>query len=260
MSALPRIDLNGCACPAEEPWDVALSIGSYGHFTAMQVRRRAVRGLDLHLRRLDETTRALFDTGLDGELVRSSIRHALGDEVEQASVRVYVFQSGATPSILVTVKPPGGVSPTPLRLQSVPYQRAVAHIKHLGDFGQAYYRQLAARNGFDEALLTGPDGVLSETAIANIGFFDGVTVVWPDSPMLHGITMQLLNRKSAAHSIPSRRATVRLVDLASFDAVFLSNSRGVAPVAGVDDMSLALDTQRLKTLIDLYETVPWDQI
>ncbi len=260
MSALPRIELNGCACPAAEPWDVALSIGSYGHFTAMQVRRCAVRGLDLHLRRLDDATKALFDTGLDGERVRSCIRHALGDEVAHASVRVYVFQSSATPSLLVTLKPPGGVSPTPLRLQSVPYQRAVAHIKHLGDFGQAYYRQVAARNGFDDALLTGPDGVLSEAAIANIGFCAGATVVWPDSPMLHGITMQLLERQLAAHGIPSRRATVRLVDLASFDAVFVSNARGVAPVAAVDDTRLALDTQRVQTLIDLYETVPWDQI
>ena len=30
----------------------ALALGGYGHFTAMQVRGRRVRGLDLHLSRL----------------------------------------------------------------------------------------------------------------------------------------------------------------------------------------------------------------
>jgi hypothetical protein len=48
----------------------------------------------------------------------------------------------------------------PWRLQAVPYQRPVAHIKHIGDFGQDYFQRLARRNGFDEALLTGPDAIV----------------------------------------------------------------------------------------------------
>ena len=38
---------------------------AYGHFTAMQVRAGCVRGLDLHLRRLDAANRELFDAGQD---------------------------------------------------------------------------------------------------------------------------------------------------------------------------------------------------
>ena len=71
------------------------------------------------------------------------------------------------------------------------YQRPDAHIKHLAT-GQAFYSRLARRNGFDDALLTAADGIVSESSIANIGFFDGSGVVWPDAPILHGITMQLL--------------------------------------------------------------------
>jgi hypothetical protein len=52
-------------------------VGGCGHFTAIQVRGDAVRGLGLHLSRLDLATRELFGTGLDGELVRGYIRHAL---------------------------------------------------------------------------------------------------------------------------------------------------------------------------------------
>ena len=43
---------------------------------------------------------------------------------------------------------------------------------NVGDFGQAYYGRLAESRGFDDALLTGPDGTISETAMANVGFFE----------------------------------------------------------------------------------------
>ena len=56
---------------------------------------------------------------------------------------------------MVTVRPPAGMQATPWRLRTVPYQRPLAHIKHLADFGQSYFRRLALRDQFDEALLTG---------------------------------------------------------------------------------------------------------
>ena len=130
------------------------------------------------------------------------IRHALR-EVEDASVRIYVFESDEEPAVMVTVKEPGDVSsPQP---ESVRYQRPDPHLKHLAT-GQAFYSRLARRNGFDDALLTGPDGLISESSIANIGFFYGSGVVWPDAPLLHGITMQLLEHQLPEFRVPSRRA------------------------------------------------------
>ena len=70
-----RIEINGEPATAEQLAYPA--IVNYGHFTAMQVRRGAVRGLGLHLARLDSATRELFGVGLDGELVRAYVRHAL---------------------------------------------------------------------------------------------------------------------------------------------------------------------------------------
>ena len=223
----------------------------------MQVRSRRTRGLALHLARLEAANRELFEAELDGTRVRELIRHALRD-VEDASVRVYAFESGDEPTIMVTVKQPGDVS-TPQRLQSVRYQRPEAHLKHLAT-EQGFYSRLARRNGFDDALLTTSDGVISETSIANIGFFDGSGVVWPAAPLLHGITMQLLERKLVELSVPTRRAPVRLHDIASFDGAFLSNARGVAAVSEVDGMSLRMQARRMETIADAYASVPWDII
>ena len=142
-------------------------------------------------------------------------------------------------------------------LQQVAYQRSLAHLKHAGDFGQGYYGRLAGRNGFGEALLTGPDGLISEGSMTNIGFFDGTAVVWPAAAMLPGITMQLVQ---ARLMLPQRHSPVRVADLGSFGAVFITNSHGVAAVTQVDDRRLSVDTAFISMLKDCYESVPWEEV
>ena len=76
-------------------------------------------------------------------------------DVDDASVRVYVFESNPEAAIMVTVKEPGGIM-TPQRLQSVRYQRPDAHIKHLAT-GQGFRYLLRAfplvREQFPDARL-----------------------------------------------------------------------------------------------------------
>src|SRR5260221_14373193 len=110
-------------------------------------------------------------------------------------------ESDAEPILMVTVRPPGGLT-SPQRLQSFSYQRPDAHLKHLAT-GQGYFSRLARRNGYDDALLTAPDGAVSEGAVANIGFFDGSAVVWPAAPCLHGNTMALLEQPLPTLPLPS---------------------------------------------------------
>ncbi len=253
MSFRSRLEIDGRPVSAEVTWWTA----SFGHFTAMQVRGGRTRGLDLHLRRLEAANRELFGAGLDGDHIRALIRHALGG-TKGASVRVYIFETDAEPAIMVTVKEPGGVR-SPQRLQSVRYLRPDAHLKHLAT-GQGYYSRTARRNGFDDALLTGTDGLVAESATANIGFFEEGGVVWPDAPLLEGITMQLLERKLPELGLSSRRAVVRLGDIPSFEGAFLSYARGVAAVDGVDEVSLPLPAERMQALTDAYDSVPWDAI
>jgi branched-subunit amino acid aminotransferase/4-amino-4-deoxychorismate lyase len=254
VSTPERLEVDGREVSAE----AAVSLASgFGHFTAMQVRGGRTRGLSLHFARLVGANRELFGAELDVDHVRDLIGHALGDTTD-ASVRVYVFETESEPAIMVTVRPPGGVR-SPQRLLSVRYQRPDAHLKHLAT-EQGYYTRVAQRAGFDDALLADDGGTVSESATANIGFFDGTDLVWPDAPMLHGITMQLLEGTLPERGVPTRRAAIRLGDIASIEGAFLSYARGIAVVSGVDDVGLPANVAWMKTLSDAYDAVPWDPI
>ncbi|MGW2559902.1 aminotransferase class IV family protein [Streptomyces sp. NPDC001514] len=246
------IEIDGRPAAEVDPAELAVLQSGYGHFTAMQVRDGRVRGLALHLERLDGATRELFGRTLDGERVRSLVRHALAATGRRdASVRVYVYET----AVVVTVRDPQTMAETPRSLMSVPYQRPVAHIKHLGGFAQAYYGAAAVRAGFDDALLTGPGGVISEGAITNVAFWDGASVVWPDAPALRGITMALLEPR-----LPSVRREVRLADLPSYEAAFLMNSRGFAPLRRIDSTEFPVEESLMKRVREAFEGVPWDEI
>ncbi|GGL12485.1 hypothetical protein Sme01_69320 [Sphaerisporangium melleum] len=240
------------------------ALRNYGHFTAMQVRDGATRGLDLHLRRLDTATAELFGQGLDGDLVRHRVRHALAGGARDASVRVYVFPRdearGGGVSILVSVAPPHEPPAAPQSLLPVAYQRPAAHLKHVGGFGQSWAGRAAERAGFDEALLVAQDGTVAEGAITNIGFWDGEAVVWPEAPMLTGITMMLLDRGLAALGVPVRRRPLRLADLGSFRGAFLTNSWGIMPVGRIGEVTFPGMADPMARVREAYESNPWEPI
>ena len=113
--------------------------------------------------------------------------------------------------------------------------------------------------GFDDALLTGDDGVVSETSMTNVGFFVGEGVLWPDAPMLHGITMQLLEAALPTAGLTSRRVPVHLSDVAAFDGTFLTNARGVAAVSRIDAHPMPVPAA-MATLADAFASLPWEPI
>jgi branched-subunit amino acid aminotransferase/4-amino-4-deoxychorismate lyase len=255
---MAHIEIDGQDATVDQLRDA--SVAHYGHFTAMQVRDRQVRGLDLHLARLDAANQEVFGTRLDTARVRHHLRHALAETTRDASVRISVYETPGGTATMVTVRPPGGMQPTSWRLQTVPYQRPLAHIKHLADFGQSYFGRLAHRNQFDEALLTGPGGVICEGSITNICFSDGDGLVWPNAPVLAGITMQILERTLPAYGVSSRHAPVHTADLGSFTAAFVTNSHGIAPVGQIDDLILPVDSTLTRMLTEGYESSGWDPV
>ena len=253
-----RREIDGREATAEQ---LAFPAFCYGHFTAMQIRGKRVRGLGLHLARLEAGNRELFDTGLDGGVVRDHIRHALGDDMGDASVRVYVGENDHDGvSMMVTVRGPIDVSTRPIGLMSVPFQRSEPSTKHIGDHGQTFHRRRAELAGFDDALLTGPDGVISECGVANIAFFDGTSVVWPDAPALQGITMQLVEPLLPVAGLPTRRGSVHMRDLGAYTAAFVTNARGIVPVGRIDGSTVAVDDDVMRTVAQVYGSVPWDTI
>jgi branched-subunit amino acid aminotransferase/4-amino-4-deoxychorismate lyase len=255
-------EVDGHEPTREELQDAALD--TYGHFTAMQVRDRRTRGLDLHLARLDAANRELFAAPLDGDHVRSLIRHALaGADTADASVRVIVRER----HVFVTVREPFTMpADATQRLKSVPYLRTAAHIKRPGDFGQSYHIDRAADAGYEDALLVSPDGAIAEAGIANIAFLDlagtttGPSVVWPDAPVLAGITMQLVAPRLADFGMPSRTSRVMLSELDRYAGACVTNSRGIAAVTRIDDVDLPQASEFVKAMHAAYDSVPWDAI
>jgi len=258
--APPRIEIDGAPATAEQA--LALAMSAYGHFTAMQVRAGKVRGLAHHLRRLDRAHREVFGAGLDDAHLRSLLAHAVAGGPEDASVRVHVqMPAGADqPWISVIVRPPAPPMSDPWRLRSVPYQRSVAHVKHIGDFGQNYYGRMVERDGYDEALLTGPDGLVSEGSFTNVAFFDAGTVVFPAVPILRGITMTLIEEGLAARGVPVAYRHVRLADVPGYDGMLVTNSQGIAPVAELDGAAIPQSAEMLAHVLAAYDAAPWDDL
>lgn len=271
---IDRVEVNGVEAGREDL--KVLARANYSHFSSMQVRGRAVRGLDLHVKRLDDSTRELFGTGLDAGRVRSCMRHALLASPEAVTVRVTVFSrhqdavlrgEDVEPDVAVSTSAPITERTSPVRLRTVEYERDLPHVKHAGTFGLSLRRRQAVLAGYDDMLFTDRNGRISEASISNIGFFDGERVIWPEAAVLPGITMQLLQRGLAAKGIPSDRREIHLRELGAWAsgspalAAFLSNSISSAvPVAGIDEAALTVDPDVTAMLVNCHETNPWETV
>jgi branched-subunit amino acid aminotransferase/4-amino-4-deoxychorismate lyase len=258
MESVPPVEIDGR--PASVGQLQVLAQVNFGHYTSMQVRGGRVRGLEFHLARLAGGNLELFGADLDPDEVRRYVRQAVGPA--DASVRVTAFapETGSPPSIVVGVQPPADASAEPLRLHVVAYQRPVPHLKHVGTFAQIYHGRAARAAGFDDALLTTSDSVVTETTVANVGFLTAGTVVWPNAPILRGTGMQLLERRLAETGWPAVYDRVRVRDLGSIDGAFVVNSRGVAAVCQIDDGRPPVHEATMARLTELYETANWDPI
>ena len=247
------VEVNG-----HEPSDEEIALldhEGWGHFTAMQVRDRGTRGLDLHLARLAATHREIYGSPLDSDVVRSKIRHAL-DGRSDASVRVYGYWAG----VIVTVRGPREMPDRPHSMTAQHFQRPLARLKHVGSWGQGRFHDLATAAGFDEGLLIDETGRISEGTITNVGFWRDGFVIWPAAPKLDGVTMLVLQRQLRLAGVPQIEAVVRVQDLASYQGMLLCNSRGWAPVIRVDDISIPPADAFTDAISIAYDKCPLDQI
>ncbi|GAB3500143.1 aminotransferase class IV family protein [Amycolatopsis cihanbeyliensis] len=267
MTAPRRAEINGSTATAEQ---LALpALVNYGHFTSMQVRAGRVRGLAHHLRRLVDATRLLFGVELDTEPVRNQLRQAVAG-MDAVSARVTVFSSRLTarnlagqlePDVLVTTGPPSEPPAEPLRVCAVEYQRFLPEIKHVGTFGLMYHRRAAQQAGFDDALFRTGAGHVSESTIWNVGFFDGDTVIWPQAPMLDGITQQLLREGLRRLGVPTETLALTLPEAKQLRSAFFANSSAPdALLASIDDTELAVDPELGELLRAAYEATPLEEI
>lgn len=226
----------------------------------MQVRNGRVRGLAYHLQRLRSAHAELYGTELDGEYLRVLMRRAIEHHAD-AYLRVNLYETRpGQPQVMTAMRPPVEADGRAQSLLPVAYSRPFAHIKHVGSFAQIRYGMQANRAGYDDAVLVTSEGRICESTVANIGFLDHDSVVWPEGPVLHGITWQLLDKVLGQRGIDVRRRPVSLESAATFAGAFLANSIGVVPVARIGQHEYQPDNATFTHTRLTYDKVAWDEI
>ncbi|MEV0694217.1 aminotransferase class IV family protein [Streptomyces sp. NPDC050388] len=251
--------------PASPDELLALALVNVGHFTSMRVDDGSIRGLPLHMERLTKDCKTVWGADLDTARVRDFVRQALDGQTQPCVVRVTIYDpkvdmghpaNAGEPQVLVTVRGAGTMPPAPLRAMSMPYERDLPEVKHVGLFGALHTRRSAQLAGFDDALFVGRDGLVSEGGTWNVGFVDqNGTVVWPQAPILPGVTMALLQQR-AEHRI----TTVTLEQAKGMAAAFATNtSIGVRALAAIDDTQLPTEHPVLDRLRETYLSIPGER-
>ncbi|MFT4248573.1 MAG: aminotransferase class IV family protein [Pseudomonas sp.] len=255
--------------PAGADTLAAAALVNYGHFTSLQVRGGAVRGLDLHIERLQYGTVTLFGRRLDEARLRAELAGALDAFGEiDASLRVTVFSREfdfrdplreVAPDVLVSVSPASRLPSTALRVRPVAFVRELPHVKHVGTFGLFQSRREAMAAGFDDALFVTPQGDLVEGSVWNLGLWDGRGVTWPEGPALRGTQERLLRAGLDRLGVPQLARPVHLDELGAFASAFACNSRGLQPIQSVGAWELPESTLP-PVLEQALQTQPWQPI
>jgi branched-subunit amino acid aminotransferase/4-amino-4-deoxychorismate lyase len=260
----PRVEMNGAPASVEDLRHLVQT--NYGHFSAMRVENGGVRGLDLHLARIEAATLELFGSAIDRERVRSCLRHAVAGSSAPLALRVNIFSrtlnrerlvEPVEPDVLVTVAPGLRAPVQPLRVKSFAFTRTLPHVKHVGTFALFHYRRLAQLEGFDDAVFIDESGRLEEGSIWNIGFHDGSGIVWPDAPHLTGVSMQLLQAGLSRHRVRSAMQSVSLRDVGRFRAAFFTNaSVPVRMISCIDEIEFDVDPALEARLLECHDSNP----
>jgi branched-subunit amino acid aminotransferase/4-amino-4-deoxychorismate lyase len=257
-----NVELNGHAPGLDEVH--RLVTVNYGHFTAMQVRGGRVRGLALHMARLDDGNEEFYGRRMDvsdEHRVRELIKHALAGAAD-ASVRVAMVPGAEGPDVLVTVSDPApDEAGPPLRVVTSGYARDWPEHKTVAGMAKLVEQRQARQAGYDDALLVGPDDRVREGTTWNVAFWDGAEVIFPVGPMLKGVTMVLLQIAMSMTGRPWRLRPVERAELPDLLAAVATSSRCPAqPIGSIDGVKFP-EGDRLAAVLDAaWADVPYDEI
>lgn len=230
---------------------------NYGAYTSFRVEQGGVRGLDLHLARLETEAIELFGEPIGGEGLRDLMRRAVAGR-EACWMRVSLFSPEISPRapdwlgaprVMIAVSPPPPPFADGWRIQLQTYARETPHLKHVATFGLIRARRLARQAGFDDALFADHATRISEGSLWNIGFISADEVIWPQAPMLAGVAQALLQRGLGGVGLTGRTEPVHVSDLAKFDGAFLCNSATPAcAVAAIGERAFATSPELIDRL------------
>ena len=264
MAVDPEIWLDGQTVSGAQLKALALSV-PYGAVTSFAVHDGAVRGLDLHLKRLSQWAVDLFGEAVDPLSVQRDLANALGGRRE-AWVRLSLYAPQLTPraadwtgrpQVLMGLYPPVASLKDGQVLKTISHQRFEANFKHAGSFDLIRSRRVALLAGADDAVFVDADGHITEGTLWNIGFMAGEVVVWPQAAMLDGVTQRLIRQGLSQQGIAQRHQPIALNDLSQFDAAFICNSATpAASVARIDDYRFSRGEEALSTVRAAWQSHP----
>ncbi len=238
---------------------------NYGAYTSFRVEHGAVRGLDLHLARLDQAAVELFgESPGEAEFRRLMALGVAGQDACWLRVSLFSPEIGhRNPSFVGRPKVMAVVSAAPpplassVRVTAVSYEREAPHVKHLATLGLIRARRAASAAGFDDALFVDGQGRVSEGTLWNIGFVQGDRIVWPQAPMLAGATQAVIQRGLTEAGLASETRPVSISEIGAFDAAFLCNSATpVCPITAIDGVAFANDPALLARIEAAWSAQP----
>ncbi len=223
--------LNGQLVQSSEITNLAFS--GFAHFSALQVRDRKIKGLDLHLARLRQASLTLYNRASTDTLIRSYLRSAIENSPPNHSLTITVYSPKGEftvqsmdiePAVLIRTSAPTNGPAGPLRLAAIPHERPLPETKHVGEIGKTYYLHQAVKRGFDDAVFVNNDGHLSEGSIWSLVFWDGESVIWPKARILKGTMMGIVQRQLSRLNIPQRDEIITMSRLAELQGAAVMNS------------------------------------
>lgn len=242
-----------------------LALINYGAYTSFRVEDGGVRGLDLHLDRLETSAAELFGEPVGKDRLRDLMRIALAGQ-PNAWLRISLFSpdiwprtpsAQVPPKVMTVVSPPPPPLASRVRLDVQTYAREMAELKHTATLGLIRARRLAREAGFDDVLFADADGIVSEGATWNIAFLTGDHVVWPEAPMLAGVTQVLIARGLADVGMTQSTELVRIAELPRFEGAFFCNSSTPACVVeSIGDRVFDMGSDRIERLAHAWRSQP----
>lgn len=252
MAVEPEIWLDGRFVSGADAH--ALAVNGYGALTTFLVEDGAVRGLDLHLDRLIQSSKVLFGSEISADMILDQLSEALTGR-QKAWVRISLFSDRITPRtpdavvvprIQIMLSAPPKPIPDGQRLTAYTLERFMPELKHNATMEVLYARRMARMAGFDDAVLTDRDGAITEGTLWNIGFIKGDAVFWPLGRILSGVTQTLIAKGLSAKGIVQSGIRITEADLADFDAAFLCNSSTpCAAIASIGDHNFSGNNRML---------------
>lgn len=258
---LPITHLNGN--PATVSDLAPLAFAGYAHFTAMQMRDQAVRGLDLHLERLRRASDQLFGQHLPDEQITEYLRAAIASSgTHEASVTCFISSrpgefapagESLELDVLIKITDPAQPPTGPISLDVVRHERHLPEVKHVGEVSKTLLLRQAITRGFDDTAFEDQSGRLSEATIWNLAFWDGESVIWPEAEYLQGVTMQILDRRLRSMGVPQQTRAFRAPDISDrLSAVVMNSWTPGVPVSKIGDKLMAQDLRFPQLLHEAY--------